>query len=63
MLNFHENDYIELECPFCKQDQWFNYKLEHFEDCYTIGHHHKEYRARAIQWINNQLENWPDQKS
>ncbi len=55
----NNDNYVELECPFCKQEHWFDYKLEHLEDCPNIGLHHKKYKAEAIIWITKQLKNFP----
>ena len=63
VVDYYDKDYIELQCPFCAQEHWFNYKLEHFEDeCPNVGLFGKEHKARAIQWIHRMIENSPTQK-
>ena len=49
-------NYIELQCPFCKQEQDFDEKLEHLEECYNIGLHGKKLKAEGIEWIMEQLK-------
>ena len=53
-------NFIELQCPFCKQEQDFDEKLEHLLDCPNFGLHGRKLREEGIDWIKEQLGNYKE---